>query len=182
MTGAQDTHHILLSLSVHLYQSLSISPPILPPRLSPPSFHIICRSSQLPRSFALHPCVSPLPATFIYRSQLSVHSTPPLSLPPHHPLWYTKTQSYAHSCTHIQRLKHTSGWYRLLQTPAVPLQLISFLLITITAGASLTNTSTSTSALFHSILFESVTSHQLFLPCYFLCVIYSECGYVHTAH
>lgn len=70
---ARDTLHILLILSVHLYQSLCISPP-----------PFICHSFQSPL-LSLHPRVSPPSATFIYSSQLSVHSIPPQSsttLPP----------------------------------------------------------------------------------------------------
>lgn len=65
-TGARDTHHILLSLSLHLYQPLS-----------PPSPLFVTLLSSL--ALSLHPCVSPLSATFIYSSQLSVHSIPPQS-------------------------------------------------------------------------------------------------------
>lgn len=112
MTIVQGTHHILWSLSVHLYQSLSISTPILLllpqfPPFSPPPSPFICHSSQLPRSLSLHPRVSPLPATFIYRSQLSVHSIPPQSSTTSPS---SDSHKYKHSHAHSQRLKHTKGW------------------------------------------------------------------------
>lgn len=71
-TGARDTHHILLSLSLHLYQPLS-----------PPSPLFVTLLSSL--ALSLHPCVSPcLQHLFIVAS--CRYTAYPLSLPPHFPL------------------------------------------------------------------------------------------------
>lgn len=117
--GPQEACHILSSPSLHLYQSLSISPAFPPwSPVLPPSFHVAFQSFLF---FSLStPCVSPLYATFIYRSQLSAHSIHP---PPTH----TKNISL-HTHTRSHRQKYTWGWCRSLQTPTTALQHISYLI------------------------------------------------------
>lgn len=126
MTGAQDTHRILSSLSVHLYQPLSISPPPPPSPLfvTLPSSLVLFLSPPL----RLPPCLRHL---FIEAS--CQYTAYPLSLPPHRPLQYTKKHKPTHTRARSQRLKRASGRHRLLKTSAMPLQLTSYLLFTITA-------------------------------------------------
>lgn len=82
------TPHILLSISMHLYQSDSTSPSIL----QLPSFLFnVTLLSSVAVSFFCARLPQPPSATFIYSSQLSLHSIPPQSSTILTPLIHKKT-------------------------------------------------------------------------------------------
>lgn len=131
------------SVTVLLYQPSH--PPSLP--LSFPFISHSCSSLAL----SLSTPVSPPCLRHLFIEASCQHTAYPPSLPPHHPLRYTKTQAYALS----QRRKHTSGWHKLLQTPAMPLHLILYMVTTTTA----------VSLLIH-LLLMSLHPHLVCLPPY----------------